>query len=196
MSAIRIQLLLLAAVALGLSGCVGNLSIWGVNVPLPDGPGTGDDDDGPPDLDFSQYDGVEYLNISWSQQALEQGHVNCAEEYAAFGANTTNDDFNLCPECDEVWTITLVAESPGLPCISDGTDLPFEPTYVRKVGIDFSNSTDFVFHRNRQDADLALEAEGIGAMDGAGFTWSGIGGYIDPNPDLGYDFFFSGEGGF
>ena len=191
------SLVAVAAASLLLAGCTGMLSIWGVNVPLPDGPGD-DDDSGPPQLDFSSYDGSEWIAIDWSQQMEEQGRTDCSELFDAFGTNTTVDDSNLCPVqvCDEVWTITLVAADDELSCLRGGTGLQVEETYVRKVGIDFDGSIDFDYYRNRGDADTALTQHGIGAMDGVEYTWSGLDGFVEEYPQAGFDLYFKGEGSF
>ena len=194
MNRIRPLSLLLLAVALLLSGCTGTMSIWGVNVLLP---GDDDDDDsGPPQLDFSSYDGTEWIAIDWSQQMEEQGRTDCSEMFDAFGTNTTVDDSNLCDACDEVWTITLVADDNDLPCLSGGTGLQVEETYVRKVGIEFLNDIDFDYYRNRGDADLPLEQHGIGAFLGVEYTWSGLNGFVEEYPQAGFDLYFEGEGSF
>ena len=186
--------ILLTAASLLLAGCTGSMSIWGVNVPLP---GDDDDDDsGPPQLDYSSYDGSEWIAIDWSQQMEEQGRTDCSELFDAFGTNTTLDDGNLCDDCDEVWTITLVADDDDLPCVSGGTGLQVEDTYVRKVGIKFHDDIDFDYYRNRGNENEVLTQHGIGALDGVDYTWSGLDGYVEEYPQSGFDLYFKGEGSF
>lgn len=189
-----LTLISLAAASLLLAGCTGALSIWGVNVPLP---GDDDDDDSsPPDLDFGSYDGSEWISIDWSQQMEEQGRTDCSELFDAFGTQTTIDDGNLCPECDEVWTITLVADDDDMACLSGGTGLQVEDTYVRKVGIEFLDVIDFRYYRNRGNENEPLDQHGIGAMDGVHYTWSGLDGFVEEYPQVGFDLYFKGEGDF
>jgi hypothetical protein len=189
-----IILTIAAAAFLSLAGCTGAMSIWGINVPIPGD--DDDDDDDAPNLDFSHYDGTELINLDWSQEALEQGHFNCVEIFDAFGDNTTLDDGNLCPDCDEVWTITLVRDDEDMECVSQGTGLQIEETYVRKIGIEWIDSVNFRFYRNRQDSDMALDQHGIGAIDGVEFSWSGVDGWSEPYTERGFTLWFSGEGEF
>ena len=69
-------------------------------------------------------------------------------------------------------------------------------TYNRKVGIDFDNSMDFDYYRNLDDQDDVLEQIGIGAIDGVEYTWSGLDGFIEEHPQVGFDVYFKGEGSF
>ncbi len=190
-----IRLLPLAAFVALLPGCTGTLNIWTVNVDPLGGSGDDDDDDRDPQLDFSNYDGTEYINIDWDQEQAPAGVEDCAEEYEAFGANTTLDDSNLCPLCDHIWAVTLVAADPDLECL-DGTGLQARETYIRRVGIEFIDDITFRYWRNRGDSDLALDPHGIGAFNGVEFTWSGIDEYAEEYPDAGITLFFSGEGEF
>ncbi len=182
--------------ALALSGCSGVLNIWGVNVPIPGGPGDDDDSTGAPELDFSQYDGIEYINLDWTQDAEEEGHFDCQEPFDAFGANSTLDDGNLCPQCDEIWTITLVAQDDDQSCLRQGSGFDVPGSYVRRIGIEFVNAIDFVVWRNSEDEDFALNEVGIGAFLGVEHTWSGVDGYQSEVPARGYSWFLSGEGEF
>jgi len=188
--------LVTALLALSLTGCTGALSIWGVNVPLP-GQGNGDDDDDDaPNLDFTQYEGTELINLDWTQQAEGDGHADCHERFDAFGGNSTIDDQNLCPTCDEIWALTLAAEDPEMPCLNQGSGLQVAPNYIRRVGIEFTSDIDFRYWRNRGDSDNALEAHGIGAFQGVEFTWSGVDGFSEEYAEAGFTLFFSGEGEF
>jgi hypothetical protein len=195
MNWIRSFSIIVLALAPLLAGCTGSLSIWGVNVPLPGDEGD-DDDSSPPQLDFSEYDGSEWITIDWSQQMEEQGRVDCVELYRVFGDNSTVDDFNLCDDCDEIWNVTLAADDNDLPCLTGGTGLDVPATYNRKVGIDFDNSMDFDYYRNLDDQDDVLEQIGIGAIDGVEYTWSGLDGFIEEHPQVGFDVYFKGEGSF
>lgn len=192
----KLPRLLLLLSGLLLTGCTGSLSIWGVNVPIPGGPGDDDDSTGSPDLDFSQYDGIEYINLDWTQDAEEEGHYDCQEEFDAFGANSTIDDSNLCPQCDEVWTITLVAQDSDLTCLRQGSGIDTPPSYVRRIGIEFSGAIDFEVWRNTEDEDFALAPVGVGAFQGIEHTWSGIDGFQIEVPGRGFSYYLSGEGGF
>jgi hypothetical protein len=154
-----------------------------------------DDDSAGPNFDFSRYDGTELLNIDWSQLLEETGEQDCFEVFDAFGENTTFDDQNLCPACDEVWAVTLAARDDDLPCL-EGTGLSVLPTYVRRVGIEFGADNAFRYWRNRADSDNPLTQHGIGAFQGVEFTWSGSGDDFAEKSDLGFTFFFSGEGEF
>lgn len=177
-----------------MTGCAGLLDIWGVNHPLPGADDDDDDDDNGANFDFSQYEGTELINIDWSQQLEETGEQDCFEVFDAFGGASTVDDADLCPACDHIWTITLAARDDDLPCL-EGTDLDVTATYIRRVGIEFGEGIEFNYWRNR-DSDLSLDAHGIGAFQGVEFTWSGIDGFAEEHPDLGYTLFFSGEGEF
>ncbi len=187
----------IAVLAVLLTGCTGTLDIWGVNVPLP-GQGNGDDDDdGAANLDFTQYDGTELINLDWTQQAEGEGHFDCFEAFDTFGDNSLIDDGNLCPTCDEIWAVTLVAQDPTMPCLNQGSGLQVDPTYIRRVGIEFTSDIGFAYHRNRGDSDNnALTAHGIGAFQGVEFTWSGIDDYAEEYAEAGFTLFFSGEGEF
>lgn len=188
--------LLFAVLAVVATGCTGSLNIWGVNVPLP-GQGEGDDDDdGAANLDFTQYNGTELINLDWTQQAEGEGHFDCFEPFDAFGGNSTIDDQNLCPTCDEIWALTMVAQDAEMPCLTQGSGLQVEPTYIRRVGIEFTSDIAFRYHRNRGDADNVLEPHGIGAFQGVEFTWSGIDDYAEEYAEAGFTLFFSGEGEF
>lgn len=197
----RLALLSLLAVALVLlGGCPGTLEIWGVNVPIPDG--TGDDDD-TADLDFSNYDGTEILNIDWSPEEEADGHFDCLAEWRAQGPETTGDDSNLCPQCEFVWRITLVAQPGADECLQQGTGIDVPAQYTRKVGIVRSDTFNFTVHRTGFDTgsplgdseNEPLDRAGLGAFSGTAYTWSGVDSPVE-NDQLGYEFFFSGEGQF
>jgi len=183
-------------VSLGLTGCAGTLLIWGENVPLPDD--DDDDDDGAPNIDLSSYDGVEYLNLDWTQEAEQDGHFDCTEEFSAFGSNTSVTDEALCPDCDAIWTVTLQVEDEDRDCLDQGTDLDVSDTYIRKLGFQFGDGVNFTVYRNTGGVDEELEAWGVGAFNGLESTWSGVGvgDYTIVNDSLGFDLFFSGEGEF
>jgi len=189
----RTSLPLLAA-ALGaflLPGCVGTLDIWTLDILIP---GQGDDDDGPPALDFSVFDGVEFINIDWDQEQKAQGLQDCAGEWSADGDNTTLDDDNLCEACTHVWTLTLRAEDSAYECL-DNTNITVNDPYIRKIGFEFLDDQDFIVWRNFSDPDLPMEPVGEGAIKGTDFTWSGLAEeYREAGQN--FEFFFSGEGSF
>ena len=177
-----------------LAGCTGTLDIWGVNVLLPGQEGD-DDDSAPPDLDFAVYDGDEAIKIDWDQTMEATGKDDCWEWFRAVGQNTFVDDSNLCPYCDEVWTVTLTVDNPAMPCLT-GTGLDVPPAYMRKVGIDFDGAVDFRYFRNRDSENDPLEQYGVGAMSGVEYTWSGMAGFIEDHGPDGFQLHYEGEGSF
>ncbi len=195
--------LALLALSLGaLSACPGNLEICidvdvdGNCIVLGQSGGDDDDDIDPGAIDFSVYDGIEYLNIDWDQQLEEQGRNDCNGPWTATGENTTADDGNLCPDCDHIWSIELVAQSTAESCIT-GTGLTFFEDYIRKMGIRFLSNTDFAVYRNSESANNVLNEVGIGAIQpGNQFTWSGIDQWEIDIDNGGYNYYFSGEGAF
>lgn len=199
----RLAPLALAAAMLMLgSGCPGTLEIWGVNVPIP-GSGGGDDDD-TADLNFDNFDGTEFLNIKWTPEEIADGHFDCAAEWRSQGPNSTLDDQNLCPECSEIWQVNLVAQPDAEECLNQGTDIDVPGQYTRKVGFALEvGSVSFDVFRTQFSVDSPLGdsendtliAAGIGAFNGTEYTWSGTDSPV-VNEQLGYSFFFSGEGEF
>ena len=200
----RLALLSLLAVALVLlGGCPGTLEIWGVNVPIPDG--TGDDDD-TADLDFSNYDGTEILNIDWSPEEEADGHFDCRARWRAQGANTTASDLNLCPDCvdgDQVWEVNLIAQPGAEECLNQGTGIDVPGQYARKLAFGLGDGVAFLVYRTAfsvqeplgDSVNDPLAEAGVGAFLGTEFTWSGDSTPM-VNEQLRYSFFFSGEGQF
>ena len=193
-------LLFVALASLLAAGCPGTLEIWGVNVPLPGGD---DDDDDDTTRDYTNYDGSEYLNVVWTPEEIPDGHFNCEAEWRAQGPNTTTDDANLCADCDEVWSVTLVAQPGASDCLQQGTGIDAPASYERKSGIRLESGVAFdvfrtAFTVNRplgESANSALQQAGVGAFQGADYTWSGIDAPVE-NAERGYSFFYSGEGSF
>ena len=190
-----VRLLLLLPVLL-LTGCVGDLDIWGINVDIP---GQGDDDDAAPDIDFTAYDGFEFINVDWDQQRRPGGVEDCIEEegWDVNGSETTVDDASRCPDCDVIWTLTYIA-TPGLSDCLRSTGLPADSGFRRKLGFEFDDGSDTLFTvwRNTEDQDNDLEAVGEGAIrEDATFTWSGSGNYRFGAQGP-YDYYVSGEGAF
>jgi len=184
-----------------LAGCPGSLDIWGVDVPIP---GSGDDDDDDDaQRDYSNYDGAEYLNIVWTPEEIADGHFDCDAEWRAQGPNTVTDDGNLCPECDEIWTVTLVAQPGAATCLQQGTGIEAPNSYQRKVGVRLGEGVAFdvfrtAFGVNRplgESPNDPLASAGVGAFQGAEYTWSGV-DFPVANNQRGYSFYFSGEGNF
>ncbi len=197
----RFALLCTVAIAtLFTAGCPGTLEIWGVNVPI-DGSSGDDDDTG--SIDWANYDGTELLNIDWSPEEEADGHFDCLAEWRAQGAETTLDDDNLCPECDHIWETNMVAQPGAEECLQQGTGIDVPGSYVRKVGFELSDGVDFIVWRTTfsvqeplgSSANEPLAEAGIGAFQGTEYTWSGLDTPMD-NDQLGYEFFFSGEGQF
>ena len=193
-------ILVLALAAPLLGGCPGTLKIWGVNVEIPGGPG-GDDDD-PVALDLAHYDGVDILNIDWDEDQAPEGVKDCIAEWRAQGPNTTLDDSDLCSSCDEIWEITLTAQDSADSCL-DATDLEVRQSYVRKIGINWGSGGAFDVYRTGFNASQPMGTSqndpltyaGVGAMQGARYTWTGVNDSIE-RPNRGYSFYYSGEGGF
>lgn len=185
-----------------LTGCPGEMLICGVNWDICEGT-LGDDDDDDAERDFANYDGTEILNIDWTQEQEEAGYFDCTAEWRAQGPNTITDDFNLCPSCDEMWTINLIPLPGTEECLIQGTGIPVEPSYTRKVGLRLDDDTNFTLYRTNFGVGNPLGGSpndplgeaGVGAFLGADFTFSGV---ADPreNGALGYSFWYSGEGTF
>ena len=200
-----------AGLTLG-TGCQGSLQIWTVSIcsdgtaPPCDG-SVGDDDDAiGPGLDLSLYDGVEWLNIEWDPEAIEDGQEDCKEAWTAEGTESTEEVQDLCPVCDYIWTIEL-SHAPELGdqgCLAQGTGISIIPQYTRRVGLRDTGGGSFVMYRNdfRPSAPLGdseddeLEKVGVGAFRGANWTFAGEDTDITPVPGSRYSFFFSGEGSF
>ena len=206
------RLLILATCGLMLPGCSGDLLIWGINVcadgTVPPCDGTaGDDDDAiGPGLDLSVYEGVEWLNISWTPEALADNHFNCKEAWEAEGLESTEDSQELCVVCDYIWTVTLSHE-PALGdegCLAQGTGVTVPQSYQRRIGLRDTGGGEFVMYRNEfrassplgEDADDRLVRVGVGAFKGANWTFAGQDSDITDVPGFEYAFFFSGEGAF
>ncbi len=200
----RALFLVLLPVALLLGGCPGSLLICGENWPeCTDGFGIGDDDDLSGDPDFSNFDGTEYLNIDWDAEAEADGQFDCEAEFRAQGPRTLVDDQNLCPTCDEIWTVTLVAEDGVEECLSQGTAIDAPASYERKVGLRLEEGVAFTVFRTAfsiqdplggSENDPLIEA-GVGAFQGTEYTWSGIADPVE-NENRRFAFYFSGEGDF
>ena len=187
------RLFALALSLFSLPGCIGSMAILGLD------PTAGDDDDdsdNPLVLDFSSYEGTEYLNIAWADEQHDQGYVDCIEDgpWDASGADTTQSDANLCPSCTYVWTISL-DPSPEVESCLAGTGNPAEPL-SRRLGFQIQDDTNFLVFRNKGSVNNALSSIGIGAFDGSDFTWSGAADFRSQSEDGRYEYYFSGEGGF
>ena len=189
----RICLFVLCGLGLSLGGCVGTLDIWGVNVGLPDG--DDDDDDGPPDLDLSAFEGVEYLNIRWDTEQAEAGFVDCQEPFEVSGELL--EDTEGCPSCDLVWAVDVELLDEDRPCLDQGTSLDPPEDFESLVGMNFRSENEFTMYRSSWESDdELLEQMGEGAFNGLVFTWSGVGGWEKHVSSAGYTVFFSGEGDF
>lgn len=177
-----------------LSGCVGSLSVWGINVPIPDD--DDDDDAAPPDINYDTYEGVEYINIDWSQQAENQGAEDCIEEegWTVTGEESTGNDNNFCPDCDHIWRLTFTA-TPGLPgCLRD-TGFGNTSGFLRQLGFVFTSDSDFDVYRTVTEPHIPMVQVGVGALDEeAGFTWGGSQGFRTDEGN--YEWYLSGEGSF
>lgn len=198
----RLAALALAAAMLLLGpGCHGTLEIWGVNVPIPGG-GGGDDDDAAV-FDWSNYDGTEILNIDWTPEEEADGHFDCLAEWRAQGPETSGSDSNLCPECEFVWQVSLVAQPGADECLQQGTGIAAPNQYTRKVGLLRGDGVEFTVFRTSYSVGSPLgnsendplQDAGVGAFQGTEYTWSGQDSPVS-NDQLGYSFFYSGEGQF
>lgn len=184
--------LLIVLLSLALSGCSGTLGIWGVNIPLP-GQDDDDDDGLPPDVDLSNFQGVEYMNIRWSPEQADEGLVDCEETFDTIG--TLLDETEGCDSCDVVWEVTMYVDDETRACTSQGTGLTFESSFDRRVGMNFIADGEFLMYRGTADDDQ-LEQVGEGAFNGLNFTWSGVGSWEKEYSDEGFTLFLSGEGYF
>ncbi len=175
-----------------LSGCVGSLNVWGINVDIPDD----DDDAAPPDINYDDYEGVEFMNIDWSQQAENQGAEDCIEDegWTVSGALSTGDDNNFCPECDYIWRLTYTA-TPGLAACLEGSGFQPSSGFLRQFGFAFTSASDFDVWRTIGEPHIPMTQVGIGALDDdASFTWGG--GNSFRTDEGSYEWFLSGEGSF
>jgi len=178
--------------SLVLAGCTGTLDVWGLNVPLPV---DDDDDDEPtPGIDFSEYWGIEYLNIRWDPEQAEVGLVDCQEEFEVSGEQVRDHDG--CASCDVIWAVALEMKNEDEPCLSQGTDLDLAPEFDRFLGMDFHPEGQFTLYRSTADSGDDLLALGRGAFDGLAFTWSGLGDWEYHFAAEGFTLFYSGEGDF
>ena len=176
---------------LSLSGCVGELWIWGVNHPLSD---DDDDDDDVPDIDFSSYDGEEFLNIRWDPEQAAAGYFHCQEAYVVTGIEV--QDEVECPACDVAWLVTLDLVDLEELCLGQGTALDVPASYDRYLGMEFHREGEFSLYRSTADSGNELHQVGVGAFDGTGFTWSGVGDWELDFPSNGFTLYYSGEGSF
>lgn len=163
---------------------------------------SGDDDD-TVNIVWDNYDGRESLNIDWSPEEEADGHFDCVAEWRAQGVETTLDDGNLCPDCDHIWEIDLVAQPGAAECLQQGTGIEVPGQYVRKVGFELVEGGAIVAWRTSfsvqeplgTSANDPMAEAGVGAFLGNEFVWSGLDLPLE-NAQLGYSFFFSGEGQF
>ena len=189
--------LLLAALLFPLTGCIGELDIWGINHPIPGEVIDDDDDDAAPDIDFSTYTGFEFINIDWDQQTRPGGVEDCIEVagWDVTGDETTVDDQTRCPSCTHIWTLTYL-RSVLLPNCLESTDLEPETGVQHKLGFEFETDQDFAVWRSFGDPDNPLQLVGRGALrEDASHTWSGgADDRFDDQANL--EYYFSGEGDF
>ncbi len=212
MSSTTFRSIVLIAAALMLSGCAGTLDIWGISICVdgtaPPCDGTVDDDDDAigPGLDLTVFDGVEWLNIGWTAEAIADGHFDCKEAWEAEGTEDSEVSSELCDVCDYIWLVTLT-HAPQLGdegCLLQGTDITIEQSYQRRVGLRDTGGGEFVMYRNEfrpraplgESADDDMRKIGVGAFRGADWTFAGEDTDITAVPGERYSFFFSGEGEF
>jgi hypothetical protein len=185
----RFFLFLLAVVPL--YGCHGTLEIWQL------GESIGDDDDGPPELDYSAFEGREFTNIDWDQEARPQGVYDCQADWFALGSGTTAEDQALCPQCAHIWTVELSYIGTLEDCLQ-GTALPAPEDLSVRLGFQFLAELPSLFTVWRSMDGSEMEEVGLGAIDEARaeFTWSGQQSYRNDGEIIGYEWFLSGEGSF
>ena len=183
--------LLLLLSALVLSGCHGTLELWQL------GALSVDDDDGPPPLDYSAFEGVEFVNIDWDQEAWPQGVDDCRADWHALGNETTGSDQELCPSCAHIWTVQLSYLGTEEDCLQ-GTALPLPSDISLHFGFEFLAELPSLFTVWRGTGDGAMIEVGIGAIDAdrSEFTWSGQESYRNDGEIIGYEWFLSGAGSF
>jgi len=174
-----------------LTGCVGSLDIWGVNVPTDD---DDDDDPGPPDIDLDRFGGVENLNVRWDPAQADEGRTDCKEPFDVEGELVEEDV--TCEECDLIWKVLLEIEDPASPCLSGGTDIDVEPEMVRFIGMKFRSEGQLDIYRTSANSPDELQLVGVGALSDYDFSWSGMGVSEFENSDVGFAYYFSGEGSF
>ncbi len=187
----RGALSLLLLLVLTLSGCHGTLELWRLGDP------PGDDDDGPPPLDYSTFEGVEFVNIDWDQEAWPQGVDDCRADWHALGNETTTSDLGLCPSCAHIWVVQLSYVGTEVNCLQ-GTGLPLPTDATLRLGFEFFEQPPSFFTVWRSVGDGEMVEVGIGAIDTdrSEFTWSGQESYRNDGEIIGYDWFLSGEGSF
>ena len=186
--------MILWTLLLSLGGCVGTVSIGGGPGDDDDTTVDDDDDDDVPDLDFSVYEGDEYLNIRWDPEQAPTGHVDCQERFAATGEMA--EPGWECESCDVVWAVTLESFDPEQACLGQGTSLEVPSTYQIYVGMDFREDGEFFLYRSALSSDDELTRRGVGAFNNIDFSWSGVGGWEEKVPANAFTLFYSGEGGF
>jgi hypothetical protein len=183
--------LLLALGAALLAGCSGTLEIWMLGNPI------GDDDDNGLQLDYSTFEGTEFVNIDWDQEAWPQGIEDCQADWHALGADSTADNQDLCPSCDLIWSTQLTSLAGADNCLQ-GTALPAPADLTVRMGFEFLEALPHFFTVWRSVGDSPMVAVGVGAIDEARakFTWSGQESYRNDGEIIGYEWFRSGEGSF
>ncbi len=99
--------------------------------------------------------------------------------------------------------MTLVAEDGVDGCLGQGQEIEVPASYERKIGLRLGDGVAFEVFRTAFSIQQPLGGSpneplvfaGVGAFQGAEFTWSGIETPL-VNDNRGYEFFFSGEGSF
>ena len=176
--------------ALLLVGCHGSWEVSGMGAP------SVDDDDGL-QLDRSSFEGVEFVNVDWDQEAWPQGVDDCRADWYALATDATVDSQELCPACGQIWSVELTAMGGDTDCLQ-GTALDEPDELTVLLGFEFLESLPQFFTVWRSLGDQAMEEVGVGAVDesSAEFTWSGQEGHRNDGEILGYEWFLSGEGTF
>ena len=174
-----------------LAGCPGTLELWQLGGPL------ADDDDGAPQLDYSSFEGAEFINIDWDQEAWPQGVDDCQAGWHALGSESTAADQALCPVCAHIWTVQLTYLGAADACLQ-GTALAAPADDTVRFGFEFLGDESAFFTVWRSVVGGAMVESGIGAIDEARaeFTWSGQESYRNDGEIIGYEWFLSGEGSF
>jgi len=174
-----------------LYSCHGTLEIWQLGETL------GDDDDEPPQLDYSAFEGMEFINVDWDQEAWPQGVDDCQADWFALGSETTAVDQALCPDCAHIWTVELSYLGSSDDCLQ-GTALPAPEDMDVRLGFQFLPELTSLFTVWRSMDGGEMEEVGLGAIDEARaeFTWSGQQNYRNDGEIIGYEWFLSGEGSF
>ena len=170
---------------------------------LPDGddddtPAVANDDDAVADP-WSDFQGIETLNLKYDEEAVEAGAEDCQ---LAFEVAAERDDApgDVCVPCDAIWTVVMTRKDGPEGCGDELGEIP--DSYTRRFGVRALDEAEFFVHRTTwsaenpwgADIDDPLIRAGQGSLSGTTFAWEARDGDARELAEAGLTLFFSGEG--